>query len=188
MSKIITLTLSIIFLTLMISGCYTILQHPASETNYTAEDYQADCLGCHADYHEYPYGYFYGNYPDYWWSNPRWGQYYAYPWWWDNYWYDNNNQHTQKIEDDSPSLRSTSGKKVERRDTLRPPYSVGTTNISRSGGSSGNTGASGSTSTPSDQGKQPADNPDNTKVKETKEEEKKKEDKKAPRRGGGRSR
>lgn len=57
MSKITKLMLSIIFIALMIPGCYTILQHPASETNYTAEDYQSDCLGCHAEYHEYPYGY-----------------------------------------------------------------------------------------------------------------------------------
>ncbi len=182
MRKIITLILAILFLTLMISGCYTILQHPDSEAHYAAEDYQADCLGCHAEYHEYPYGYFYGNYPDYWWSNPRWGQYYAYPWWWDNYWYDGNNQHAQKSNDENPSLRSTSGKKVERRETLRPPYSIGTTNISRSSGG-GDVGASGSTVKTSDQEQQPTDNPNNTK-----EKEEKKEDKKAPRRGGGRSR
>ncbi len=97
MSKLITLALAIIILT---SGCYTILQHPDSEAHYVAEDYQADCLGCHTEYHEYPYGYFYGNYPDYWWSNPRWGQYYAYPWWWDNYWYDGGKQHVQQVAND----------------------------------------------------------------------------------------
>lgn len=186
MGKLITLSITIIFIALLASGCYTILQHPASEVNYSAEDYQADCLQCHSDYHEYPYGYFYGHYPDYWWSTPRWGQYYAYPWWWDNYWYDNSYRHSQSYSDDEPSPRSTRGKKVERRDALRPPYSIGTTNLGRPSGT-GNIGASGSTGKPSDRNNQPADNPDNTKEKNGKKK-KKDENKKATRRGGGRSR
>ncbi len=188
MSKLITLSLAIFLLTLLISGCYTILRHPASETNYAAEDYQANCLGCHSDYHEYPYGYFYGDYPDYWWSSPRWGRYYAYPWWWDNYWYDGSNRHTPDYSEDEISPRSTRGKKVERRQTLRPPYSIGPTNLSRSGGYD-NSGARGSTGKPSDKNVQPKDDPDNSKTKEEKKkQEKKKENKKATRRGGGRSR
>ncbi|RKX23419.1 MAG: hypothetical protein DRP51_00400 [Candidatus Zixiibacteriota bacterium] len=185
MSRLFFISIAICFLALLTSGCYTILQHPSSEANYTAENYQADCLECHADYHEYPYGYFYGQYPDYWWSTPRWGRYYAYPWWWDNYWYDGSYRHTRDYSDDEPSPRSTRGKKVERRDVLRPPYSVGTTNLSRSG-SSGNVGTSGSTEKPSDQNKQPVDNPDNTKTKEKIDKKEKKDNKKATRRGGRR--
>ena len=187
MSKIITTSITIIFIAFLTSGCYTILQHPASEVNYEAEDYQADCLGCHTDYHEYPYGYFYGQYPDYWWSTPRWGRYYAYPWWWDNYWYDDSYRHTRDYSDDELSPRSTRGEKVKRRDVLRPPYSVGTTNLSRSGGS-GNIGTSGTTGKPSDQNEQPVDNPDNTKTKEKNDKKEKEENKKTTRRGGGRSR
>ena len=189
MSKIVILGLTIVFIALLTSGCYTILQHPASEINYTSEDYQTDCLKCHSDYNEYPYGYFYGQYPDYWWSSPRWGRYYAYPWWWDNYWYKGNYKHTQEYGDDDLSPRSTRGKKVERRDTLRPPYTVGTSTLSRSGGSN-NVGTSGSTSKPSDQNNQPADNMDNSKTKaknEKKADKEKKETKKATRRGSGRS-
>lgn len=185
MSRLITLSITLLLIALMTSGCYTILQHPASEVNYSSHDYQADCLGCHSDYHEYPYGYFYGQYPDYWWSTPRWGQYYAYPWWWDNYWYDNSHQQTQYDSDD-PSPRSTRGKKVVRRETLRPPYSTGTTNLNRSGGA-GNVGASGSTGKQSDQKNQSGDDPNNTKTKVKDEKNENKENKKATRRGGGRS-
>lgn len=183
MNKLIILATAIILIALVTSGCYTILQHPASEANYSAEDYQSDCLECHTDYHEYPYGYFYGHYPDYWWSSPRWGRYYAYPWWWDNYWYEGSYRHTQDYNNDDASPRSTRGKKVERRDVLRPPYSAGTTSLSRSGGT-GNIGISGSSGKPSDQNNQPADNNDKTKVK-TEKKEKKKEKKKTTRRGGG---
>lgn len=187
MSKLIIISITIVLIALLTTGCYTILQHPASEVNYTSEDYQADCLGCHTDYHEYPYGYFYGEYPDYWWSTPRWGQYYAYPWWWDNYWYDDSYRQTRDYHDDEPSPRSTRGKKVERRDTLRPPYSIGTKSLGRSNGS-GNIGNSPPTSKPSDENKQPADN-QKTKIKEKKENKnKKKENKKATRRGGGKAR
>ncbi|MCP4632837.1 MAG: hypothetical protein GY855_07905 [candidate division Zixibacteria bacterium] len=186
MNRSLSLCLAMLFIILMASGCYTILQHPDSEINYTAEDYQTDCLECHAEYHEYPYGYFYGQYPDYWWSSPRWGRYYAYPWWWDNYWYEGNYQHSEYEVDDEPSPRSTRGKKVERRSSLRPPYTTGSNNISRSSGNY-NTGTSSPTSNPSDQKDNPSDNPNDTKVK-AKKEEKKKENKKAPRRGGGRSR
>jgi hypothetical protein len=179
-----TVVLAISALMLLISGCYTILQHPASETNYDAEDYRADCLGCHADYHEYPYGYFYGNYPDYWWSSPRWGYYYAYPWWWDNYWYDGSRKYSRD-NDDEYSPRSSSGEKVVRRDALRPPYTMGTTSITRSGAASetesGN-GKVGAKASGDDTQKKQGDD----KVQDKKEKKEEKDNKKATRRGGGR--
>jgi hypothetical protein len=162
-------------LIMMISaGCYTVLQHPGVEETYSGEDYQADCLGCHPDYHEYPYGYFYGTYPDYWWSSPRWGHYYAYPWWWDYYWYPRREYH-----DDSDEFvpRSTRGKKAVRRESLRPPYSTGTTTIRRS--ENGADQIKGGDSS----GKQ-SDSSDSEQTKEKKE--KKKDNTKATRRGGGR--
>jgi len=114
----------------------------------------------------------------------------SYPWWWDNYWYDNSHRQIQNYSDDDPSPRSTRGKKVVRRETLRPPYSTGTsgtTNLGRSGGT-GNVGANGSTGKQSDQKNQSGDDPNNTKTKVKDEKNEKKENKKATRRGGGRSR
>jgi hypothetical protein len=115
---ILSIPLAIIFFSAI--GCYTILKHPTAEENNTSagDYYQKDCVRCHTDYHEYPYGYFYGHYPDYWWSSPRWGQYYAYPWWWDNYWYKDDYYY---IEDTS-AIRTSQGEKEVRRDALRPPY------------------------------------------------------------------
>ena len=181
MHKLIILLITLIFLVLLLSGCYTILKHPGAEENYTAQDYQADCLGCHTDYHEYPYGYFYGYYPNYWWSSPRWGHYYAYPWWWDHYWYDGSNEYYHE-DDNDLTPRSTHGEKAVRRDALRPPYSQGATIIGRSGSSGGALQDSRGKQTGQDT---PADSKQNVEKRETKEKE---DNTKATRRGGGRSR
>ncbi|KPL05068.1 MAG: hypothetical protein AMJ73_02525, partial [candidate division Zixibacteria bacterium SM1_73] len=61
----------------------------------------------------YPYGYYYGFYPNYYWSYPSWGHYYAYPWWWDRYWWD---------YDDDAEYIPVSEEKAERRRGLEPPY------------------------------------------------------------------
>jgi hypothetical protein len=121
MKLLFTLLIPISIALFTIAGCYTILKHPAVQEDYTAQDYQHDCVSCHSDYREYPYGYFYGDYPDYWWSTPRWGHYYAYPWWWDHYWYDNNGAGDN---DNETTDRSQEGEKAVRRDDLRPPYST----------------------------------------------------------------
>lgn len=163
-------------------GCYTVLVHPGTEENYSNQDYQQGCLDCHSDYHEYPYGYFYSDYPDYWWDTPRYGHYYAYPWWWDYYWY-TDRPHNQNIVDDSDGeaeVRSD-GKKIERRQSLRPPYSNDIPTISRdnynTGGSTGTTGSSGSTggNTGSSTGSTSSQSKDENK-----------DDKKTPRRDTGR--
>jgi hypothetical protein len=101
-------------------GCYTVLMHPQVQgeeeatVEHTGEYYREHCTDCHGDYHNYPYGYYYGFYPDYYWSSPRWGHYYAYPWWWDRYWwnYDESNVETSPQSDE----------KAERRRGLEPPY------------------------------------------------------------------
>lgn len=100
-------------------GCYTVLMHPQvqgeeEETiEHTGAYYRENCTDCHGDYHSYPYGYYYGFYPDYYWSHPRWGHYYAYPWWWDRYWSD---------YDDDAEYVPTTEEKAERRRGLEPPY------------------------------------------------------------------
>jgi hypothetical protein len=100
-------------------GCYTVLMHPLVQgeeeatVEHTGEYYREHCTDCHGDYHSYPYGYYYGYYPDYYWSSPRWGHYYAYPWWWDRYWGNNDNQVESVPKSDE---------KAERRRGLEPPY------------------------------------------------------------------
>lgn len=100
-------------------GCYTVLMHPMVQgeeeetVEHTGTYYRENCTNCHGDYHSYPYGYYYGYYPDYYWSSPRWGYYYAYPWWWDRYWWDN---------DEGVESVPKSDEKGERRRGLEPPY------------------------------------------------------------------
>lgn len=69
------------------AGCYTLLHHPGDEESYSVTRGSNDCISCHPDYHE-DYGFSHYYYPDYWSSYDRWGQFYAVPWWWDYYWYD----------------------------------------------------------------------------------------------------
>ena len=180
MRKFFTLLIPLCIAILTLAGCYTILKHPEVQENYTSTDYQHDCVRCHADYQEYPYGYFYGDYPDYWWSAPRWGHYYAYPWWWDNYWYDQEDiDHSQ--QDNSP--RPDAGEKAVRRNSLRPPYSTelqspGVPSISPQQPGGSQPGTVGGKANP------PESATDDKKKDEQKKEEKK-ESKKAERRSGG---
>lgn len=166
------------------AGCYTIIKHPTMTTiqgddaegtteSYTHVEADRDCMRCHTDYGTYPYGYYYGYYPDYYWSNPKWGSYYAYPWWWEEYWYN-----------DSPVAVDTVDQiaRPEQRRGLTPPYSRGvdpifnplpnlpTTNTPPvvGGGGGSTTGGGGGTVTPP---------PTNT-------DDGKKEEQKPPRRRG----
>lgn len=144
------------------AGCYTIIKHPTmtathSEDNsdstesYTHVDADRDCMRCHTDYGSYPYGYYYGYYPDYYWTNPKWGSYYEYPWWWEDYWYK-----------DKPALVDTVDQiaRPEQRRGMLPPYTrgvdpilnpppftPGTTNPPVVGGSGGTTTGGGGTVT-----------------------------------------
>jgi hypothetical protein len=183
MKRFIALLLPSIVIMVALAGCYTILQHPAVDESYSSHDYQQDCVRCHADYHQYPYGYFYGSYPGYWWDNPRWGHYYAYPWWWDNYWYSNDYDQNNNDGDDSNTPRTEESQKAIRRDALRPPYVSGSSTASfhRQETTTGTGTVDGKTN--------PADNStDSTKKdddnKSDSKKETKKEEKKAERRGG----
>lgn len=188
MKNIVLIIGLIITLIILLSGCYTILKHPAAEENYTSHDYQADCVSCHADYNEYPYGYFYGQYPDYWWTTPRWGRYYAYPWWWDNYWYDASYDHSREQQNNNLSVRSAHGEKAVRRDVLRPPYIIGAPTLGRSTGLTGSSTDGGSTGSKTTTGQDTSGDKNQTNPSTDKKKEDDKENKKAPRRGGGRGR
>jgi hypothetical protein len=170
-----------------IHGCYTIIKHPsvmqADNTGETSEHANGnrDCVSCHQDYQQYPYGYYYGYYPGYYRDYSRWGQYYAYPWWWDYYYGgsggNNEGNNGGQVEQ---------GNKPGTRRGMEPPYAFpgyfpsdtlsspsfnsGTTTppviVTPSGGTA--TGG-GTVTTPPDKPKEPA----------------KVEDKKPPKRRGG---
>lgn len=125
----------IVALTFLLVGCYTILRHPItseegpdhssadSEQASHQEYYRGQCLDCHQDYASYPYGFFYGVYPDYYFEYPRIGYYYAYPWWWDRLWYENADPTGQMGVNGEPGEDSlSSSRKASRRGGLIPPY------------------------------------------------------------------
>lgn len=163
-------------------GCYTIIRHPsmdaqqyeessaAEETGYTHSSDDRDCVRCHQDFAQYPYGHYYEYYPEYYWDYPKWGDYYAYPWWWDGYWYSGR----------GTGVAVDTVDKIARPDRQRgivPPYSngTGTNNLTPPtfnagsstppvvGGSSGGTTTGGSTGTPP-----PTTNEDKAKKEDTK--------------------
>jgi hypothetical protein len=114
-----------VILAFLLVGCYTILKHPITSEegrvqSHHQEYYRDRCLECHADYAEYPYGFFYGTYPDYYFEYPRWGYYYAYPWWWDNYWYEGGS--SDEVQYDDAGQPVTPSAKASRRGGLIPPY------------------------------------------------------------------
>ncbi|HEX9751176.1 MAG TPA: hypothetical protein VGB22_07840 [candidate division Zixibacteria bacterium] len=178
-------------------GCYTVLKHPITaqegpeRSPHPQEYYRQNCVDCHADYNEYPYGYFYGEYPEHYFEYPRWGHYYAYPWWWDHYWYG-----------DSPdeSVDGEQGPMAPRRGGMLPPYIHGAP-ATNTGGLGARGSSSGAGTPPPKGGTEtgtagtvirdgrvktrvvvPAESPDgsdsNGTVKQTDQQ-------KAPRRGGG---
>jgi hypothetical protein len=101
-------------------GCYTIVMHPSDEGRYHT-DQTSDCVGCHVDFDEYPYGYYYSPHPNYWWDYDNYAYYYAYPWWWGYYDYP---YVTGEYDYEGQSGRDT---KFNRREVPQgpapPPYS-----------------------------------------------------------------
>jgi hypothetical protein len=176
--KIVLLGILLMILGIMGIGCYTVFTHTRvqgeeGEAEYTGQYYREHCTDCHQDYHNFPYGFYYGYYPDYYWSNPRWGHYYAYPWWWDRYWGDDY------YYDEGGVTEPESAEKAERRRGLMPPY------VNPGGG----TPSVPFINLPPTQGTQPTEVKEEGKVTptkiETKQEQKKEDEskeKKAPRR------
>jgi hypothetical protein len=121
--RIAILVVLLIIAAIFLLGCYTVLTHPTvegeEEEHYTGIYYRENCTDCHVDYHQYPYGYYYGYSPDYYWESPRWGHYYNYPWWWEWYWSD-------YWDDDAESIPRDIEKGERRRSSLAPPYSGAT--------------------------------------------------------------
>ena len=163
-------------------GCYTIIKHPVmnseqetddSSSSYAHGEADRDCMRCHKDYGTYPYGYYYGYYPDYYWSNPNWGSYYAYPWWWEDYWYGSSGGGTVPVDTvdqiQHPERRRGIAPPYTREGDpiLNPPPFPGNPTTPTIGGSGGTTTGGGTVVTP------PANNDDG-----------KKEEQKPPRRRG----
>ncbi len=121
--RIVILSVLVIIAGIFLLGCYTVLTHPTvegeEEEHYSGTYYRQNCTDCHVDYHQYPYGYYYGYSPDYYWENQRWGHYYNYPWWWEWYWWD-------YWDDDREFVPRDIEKGERRRSQLAPPYSGGT--------------------------------------------------------------
>jgi hypothetical protein len=102
-------------------GCYTVLMHPTDDDGYRASQV-SDCTRCHPDYGQYPYGHYYSPYPDYWWSYPRYGDYYANPWWWSYYDYPAGNDEGGGMS--SGEDEADRGTKFDRREAPAPPYVI----------------------------------------------------------------
>jgi hypothetical protein len=114
-----------ILLALIGPGCYTIIQHPAGYDGARASQ-TSDCVSCHADYQQFPYGYYYSPYPSFWWDYPSYSSYYAYPWWWTYYQNVSSDQGSGGNSDDQETSADR-GTKFDRRAghglPLPPPYS-----------------------------------------------------------------
>jgi hypothetical protein len=110
-------------LAIVVPGCYTVVMHPSDEGGYRA-DQTSDCLRCHDSFHDYPYGYYYGPYPTWWWNYSNYSSYYAYPWWWRYYDYPYLDDGYHYGDGGGTSHRGT---KFDRRETrpgpVPPPHS-----------------------------------------------------------------
>jgi len=99
-------------------GCYTIIKHP--KLNYADHDhsyYHKQCMDCHQDYYNFPYGYGYSDIPFYWGDYHNWGSYYTYPWWWESYWWD-----IDWHEEDNPKYKEVNQERPGRRQGLYIGY------------------------------------------------------------------
>nr|MBN2277913.1 hypothetical protein [candidate division Zixibacteria bacterium] len=134
MLKYALLLISVVVIMFLSSGCYTVLR-PTEEIPSGQEQYGED-----EGYNEY-YGYSHYYYPGYWSLYPRWGHYYATPWWWEYEYYNDGNEY-----DADGSPRSSHGQKANRIDAgWQPNSGSGTTSITR-GSSSSSSSSSGSAS------------------------------------------
>jgi hypothetical protein len=171
MAKKLTFSISLLMAFVIAGGgCYTIIKHPKVDlVEHDNQYYQKQCLDCHQDYHEFPYGYGYGDVPSYWQDYGRWGSYYAYPWWWENYWWDvGAGENDGKYKYDSGEMPR------ERRglfDNLPWEQGLGPAPIVPDGGGSGsNTGGTATGSTDDDGGKTKEDAQKTEKQENTKPE------------------
>jgi hypothetical protein len=152
-------------------GCYTIIKHPKVDlVEHDNQYYHKQCLDCHQDYHEFPYGYGYRDVPSYWQDYGRWGSYYTYPWWWENYWWDIGGG-----ESEAKYKYDTGEKPNERRglfENLPWEQGLGPAPIvpDAGSGSSANTGGTSTGSSDDDDGKKKEDAQKTEKQENTKPE------------------
>ena len=70
------------------------IKHPKVDyVQHSTEYYSNQCLDCHNDLEEYPYGFAHSANPEFWSEYQNWGKYYTYPWWWESYWWDIGFEH-----------------------------------------------------------------------------------------------
>jgi hypothetical protein len=101
MRKHLILQISLIIVLMIAAGCYTVISHPGEEDGFV------DRSGDYDNYSE-DYGYTHFYYPGYWTVHPRWGRFYATPWWWDYYDY----YETEYYNDDADSPRPAQGERA----------------------------------------------------------------------------
>ena len=175
MKKYLILQIPLLFVLMIITGCYTIISHPGEEGDFV------DRSGRYDNYSEY-YGYTHYYYPDYWSHHPRWGHFWATPWWWDYYDY-----YDAGYYDETGSPRPPQGERaVPSPGRWDDDATVNNPNIIRgedwgpnvgSGPSPGSTG--GTTVKPGSSSGKESDQPKET--REKKKEEKSKENKRGGR-------
>lgn len=85
MKRVLYLLIPLAFLMAVIApGCYTMITHPSDEGSARV-DHTSDCVRCHFEFDDFPYGYYYSPYPEFWWDHPDYVYYFAYPWWWEHF-------------------------------------------------------------------------------------------------------
>lgn len=91
-------------LVVLSAGCYTVLRHPTGSSIVQEGAYYRSCADCHADaafYH--PYGHRYYTYGG---SHYRWRDYYGWPWWQYDYWWDDWDHHDSDYDYDGPEIET----------------------------------------------------------------------------------
>ncbi len=136
---------ALIMAAVVFQGCYTMIKHPRVESaDYSAQYYTRQCQDCHANVSEYPYGYSSISYPDYWGEYHRWGDYYAYPWWWQSFWWDiyDDGLLIKGNEDYDPDAHPDYRRGISRNPWDRSFDPAGITKPTRPAGGSGSGGTS----------------------------------------------
>lgn len=141
------------------SGCYTVLRHSEDEDGFSDYD----------DSYDETYGYSHYYYPSYWTLTPRWGRYYAVPWWTD-YGYYHGSETIYYDGDGSP--RSSGGQKAQPKSRFQETQHAGAPSITRGTYGSSSSGTSSSSFSGTASKHKPANQNSNAGVKSVKTKEK----------------
>ena len=122
---------------IIVQGCYTIIKHPkVNQADHSVEYYGNNCMDCHNEITEYPYGYGYSSFPGYWEDYHNYGLYYTFPWWWESYWWDINLEPNENYSPDAADRRRGILIPQNSWDYVPPPSEI-TNQTPPSGGDSG---------------------------------------------------